>query len=259
MDQQPRAPNQDSPRLGGNLGGQSGSSRSRNVSDPNLSLSNHDVGRPPGPSGDFKTNSSHGNFNRKVPSGEENDASTSGRMSAPSEQRKGQWPAQQRASPGDPTYQWDGVDSGSQSMLRPVPYPKYIPPHLQSQSHGYPAQMHLPVSSAMPVPASSIGGPPSAPSVNHSSSSGESFPRWTNSHLSIPEPVLSTSALPATKSLRISVAPLREGATSHNAGFSPHADEQREHWRSPIEVIFLPAFVTFIRIQLVEGFRSDVV
>lgn len=244
MEHQSRAPNQDSPRLGGNLGGQSGSSGSRNVSDPNLSLSHHDVGRPPGPSGDFKTNSSHGNFSRKVPSGEENDASTSGRTSAPSEQRKGQWPAQQRAPSGDPTHHRNGLDSGSQSISRPVAYPKYIPPHLQ---HGHPAQMHFPVSSAMPVTASSIGGPPSAPSVNHSSSSGESLPKWTNSHPSMPEPVPSTSALPATKSLRISVASSREGATSH-AGFSPHAEEQREHWRSPIEVIILPAFVTFLRI-----------
>lgn len=209
------------------------------------------MGRPPGPSGDFKTNSSHGNFNRKIPSGDENDTSTSGRKVVPAEQRKGQWSAQPRVytSPGDIIYQGAGQDSGSQSTLRPLSSPKYIPHYLQLPPPGYLAQMHLPVSSAMPVPASSLAGPPSASSVHgthHSSSSGESFPSRTNSYLSMQEPRILPSALPATVPLMVSVAPSGEGATSHIAGFPVHEEEQREHWRSPLEVRSLsPAFIDF--------------
>ncbi|KAG0584921.1 hypothetical protein KC19_3G244400 [Ceratodon purpureus] len=246
---QARASSQDSPRWGSSrvdLVGQGSVSRSRDVSDPSLSLSNHDVGRPPGSLSDSKTSTSHRNSNRKLSSGDENDTSTSGRKSASSEESKttyGKWVPSQRVytSPGDTSYQGNSQDSGNQSILQPLPYPKPPFPHfppLQLPPHIYPNQMHLPVSSAIPVPVSSSSGPPSASSLHsshHSPSSGESFPSRTNSYVALQVPPILPPALPATSSCMVSVAPAGDGASSHVAGFSPRPEEQWDHWRSPIE------------------------
>ena len=205
------------------------------------------MGRPPGSLSDSKTSTSHRNSNRKLSSGDENDTSTSGRKSASSEESKttyGKWVPSQRVytSPGDTSYQGNSQDSGNQSILQPLPYPKPPFPHfppLQLPPHIYPNQMHLPVSSAIPVPVSSSSGPPSASSLHsshHSPSSGESFPSRTNSYVALQVPPILPPALPATSSCMVSVAPAGDGASSHVAGFSPRPEEQWDHWRSPIEV-----------------------
>ena len=254
---QARAPTQDSPRWGSSrvdFVGQGSGSRSRDISD---SISNHDVGRPPGPSGDSKTSSSHRNSNRKLSSGDENDSSTSGRKTASSEESKttfSKWVPHQRiyTSPSDISHQGNSPDSGNQNMLQPFPYPKLYPPFLQLPTHIYPPPMHLPVSSAVPIPASSSAGPPSASSLlstHHSPSSGDSFPSRTNSYVAMQIPPTLPPAMPPTSSCMVSVAPSGDSASSHIAGFSPHAEEQWEHWRSPIEVRSL-AFRSPVRLLL---------
>lgn len=240
---QARAPSQDSPRWGssrGDLVGQGSVSRSRDILDPSLSLSNHDVGRPPGPSNDCKTSSSHRNSNRKLPSGDENDTSTSGRNT--SEESKGtysKWVPHQRVyTSGDVSYQGNSQDSGNPNMLQPLPYQKPFP-FLQLPSHIYPAQMQLPVSSAIPVSASSSAGPPSGSSlhsIHHSPSSGELYPGRANPYVAMQIPPILSPALPATSSCMVSVVPSGGGANSYIPSFSPHTEEQWEHWRSPIEV-----------------------
>lgn len=214
-------------------------SRSRNFSDESLAHPSLDQRGSLGPSGEFKTNSSHRNFLSKTSSDDETATFISGRVATEESKttyNDGVIHQKDPTFPGDNSYQGHNQDRGSHTMSQSLLYSN-LAPHVQLLPYVHPVQMHLAVPSAIPIPVLGLAGPPSASSfraIHLSSPSGDSALNRATSH-----PPMQISCMPstfsATPAYTISVGTLGDSAGSHIGGFSFHAEEQLEQRRSPLE------------------------